>query len=201
MVLSGRLSKAKKDMHELEPYHNWLKYYDPAADDRSPFFGKEYNYDVYSETIYGYYIDPAWDYIGSDTLYIKILYTDYDASYSIIEFIGEWNDAINNDIMHLKRNIIDLLLHEGINKYILIGENIMNFHGSDDSYYEEWFEDVEDGWIAAVSFPEFIQEELKRYHVDTYVNMGGTLQIDRWRTLQPHHLFDLVNGFITRRLN
>ena len=143
----------------------------------------------------------AWDYMGSDTLYIKILYTDYDAAYSIIEFIGEWNDAINNDIMHLKRNVIDLLLHEGINKYILIGENIMNFHGSDDSYYEEWFEDVEDGWIAAVSFPDFIQDELKKYHVDIYVNMGGTLQIDRWRTLQPHHVFDLVNGFIARRLN
>lgn len=201
MVLSGRLWKAKKDMHEIEPYFNWLKYYDPASDDRSPFFGKEYNYDVYSETIYGYYIDPAWDYMGSDTLYIKILYTDYDAAYSIIEFIGEWNDAINNDIMHLKRNVIDLLLHEGINKYILIGENIMNFHGSDDSYYEEWFEDVEDGWIAAVSFPDFIQDELKKYHVDIYVNMGGTLQIDRWRTLQPHHVFDLVNGFIARRLN
>jgi hypothetical protein len=77
----------------------------------------------------------------------------------------------------------------------------MNFHGSDDSYYEEWFEDVEDGWIAAVSFPEFIQDELKRFHVDTYINMGGTLQIDRWRTLQPHHLFDLVNGLIRRRLN
>lgn len=201
MVLSGRLWKAKKDMHEIEPYFNWLKYYDPASDDRSPFFGKEYNFDVYSETIYGYYIDPAWDYMGSDTLYIKILYTDYDAAYSIIEFIGEWNDAINNDIMHLKRNVIDLLLHEGVNKYILIGENIMNFHGSDDSYYEEWFDDVEDGWIAAVSFPDFIQDELKKYHVDTYINMGGTLQIDRWRTLQPHHLFDLVNGFITRRLN
>ncbi len=201
MVLSGRLWKAKKDMHEIEPYFNWLKYYDPASDNRSPFFGKEYNYDVYSETIYGYYIDPAWDYMGSDTLYIKILYTDYDAAYSIIEFIGEWNDAINNDIMHLKRNVIDLLLHEGINKYILIGENIMNFHGSDDSYYEEWFEDVEDGWIAAVSFPDFIQDELKKYHVDIYVNMGGTLQIDRWRTLQPHHVFDLVNGFIARRLN
>ena len=139
--------------------------------------------------------------MGSDTLYIKILYTDYDAAYSIIEFIGEWNDAINNDIMHLKRNVIDLLLHEGINKYILIGENIMNFHGSDDSYYEEWFEDVEDGWIAAVSFPDFIQDELKKYHVDIYVNMGGPLQIDRWRTLQPHHVFDLVNGFIARRLN
>jgi hypothetical protein len=139
--------------------------------------------------------------MGSDTLYIKILYTDYDAAYTVIEFIGEWNDAINNDIMHLKRNVIELMLHEGINKFILIGENIMNFHGSDDCYYEEWFEEVEDGWIAAVSFPEFIQDEFKKYHVDSYINMGGTLQLDRWRTMQPHTFFEIVSGLIMRRLN
>jgi hypothetical protein len=188
-------------MHEIEPYHNWLRYYDSSQDERSPFFGKQYNYDVYSENIYGYYIDPAWDYMGSETLYVKILYSDYEAGYTVIQFIGEWNDAINNDIMELKRNLIEPLLKEGVNKFILIGENIMNFHGSDDCYYEEWFEDVEDGWIAAVAFPEFIQEEFKKYRVDNYINMGGTLQIDRWRTLQPHTFFDVVNGFITRRLN
>jgi hypothetical protein len=188
-------------MHEIEPYHNWLKYYDPAQDDRLPFFGKEYNYDLYSETIYGYYIDPAWDSIGSETLYLKVLYADYHRGFVVIEFIGEWNDAINNDIMTLKRNLIEFMLKEGINKYILIGENIMNFHGSDDSYYEEWFEEIEDGWIAAVSFPEFVQNELKRYQLDNYINMGGTLQIERWRTLQPLHFCEMVSSLIQRRLN
>lgn len=187
-------------MHEIEPFYNWRKYYDASSDDRSPFFGKSYNYDVYSETIYGYYIDPDWDNIGSETLFIKILYTDYDAAFTVIEFIGEWNDAINNDIMTLKRNILEVMMHEGINKFILIGENIMNFHGSDDSYYEEWFEEVEDGWIAAVSFPEFIQEEFRKYRVDNYINMGGTLQLDRWRTMHPQAFFILVQGLITRRL-
>lgn len=200
MALFVRQWKANADMHEIEPYHNWLKYYDSSTDDRSPFFGKQYNYDVYSETIYGYYIDPAWDYMGSETLYLKLLYTDYEAGYTIIEFIGEWNDAINNDIMELKRNVIEPLVKEGIKKFILIGENIMNFHGSDDCYYEEWFDDVEDGWIAAVSFPDFIQDEFKKYHIDNYINMGGTLQIDKWRTMQPHTFFDVVNGFMVRRL-
>ena len=174
--------------------------YDPALDERSPFHGKEYNYDVYSETIYGYYIDPAWDFIGSETLYIKLLFVDYDRAFAIIEFIGEWNDAINNDIMHLKRNVIELLGAEGINKYILIGENVMNFHGSDDSYYEEWFDDVEDGWIAAVSFPEFIRSELQKYNIDSYINMGGTLEIERWRTLPPQTFFEVVSQLIQRRL-
>lgn len=187
-------------MHEIEPYYNWLKYYDPASDDRSPFYGKEYDPDVYSETIYGYYIDPAWDFMGSETLYVKVLYADYDRHFAILEFIGEWNDTINNDIMHLKRNVVEQLLGEGINKFILIGENVMNFHGSDDSYYEEWFEDVEEGWIAAVSFPDFVQEELKKYNVDHYINMGGTLQIAQWRTMHPVQLFEVIDKLIRRRL-
>lgn len=201
MVLCVGLLTAGRIMHDIEPYYNWLKYYDPAADELSPFHGKEYNLDVYSETIYGYYIDPAWDSIGSETLYIKILYADYTIGFTVIEFIGEWNDAINNDIMTLKRNILEILLKEGINKFILIGENILNFHGSDDCYYEEWFEDVEDGWIAAVSFPPFIQDEFKKYHLDSYINMGGTLQIQQWRTLQPLNFYELVSTLIQRRLN
>jgi hypothetical protein len=200
LVLSARLLRAEGDMHEIEPYYNWLKYYDSSIDERSPFYGKQYNFDQYSDTIYGYYIDPAWDYMGSETLYIKILYTDYEIGFTVIEFIGEWNDAINNDIMNLKRNIVEHLINEGVNKFVLIGENIMNFHGSDDCYYEEWFEDVEDGWIAAVSFPAFIQEEFKKYQIDNYINMGGTLQIDKWRTLLPNNFYDVVSKLIQRRL-
>lgn len=187
-------------MHNIEPYYNWLRYYDSSADEQSPFFGKTYNHDLYSETVYGYYIDPAWDNIGSETLFIKILFADYENGYVVMEFIGEWNDAINNDIMILKRNIIELLLQEGINKFILIGENILNFHGSDDSYYEEWFEEVEDGWIAAVNFPDFITDEMQRYRLDHYINMGGTLQIEKWRTVHPARFCEVVAALIQRRL-
>lgn len=188
-------------MHQIEPFSNWLKYYDSSLDEESPFYGKEYNYDLYTETVYGYYIDPAWDSIGSETLYLKTLYADYDEGFVILEFIGEWNDTLHNDIMTLKRDFLEILLYKGINKFILIGENIFNFHGSDDLYYEEWFEEVEDGWIAAVSFPEFIQEEFKKYKIDCYVNMGGTLQIAHWRTLHPLKFYELVKQLILRRLN
>ncbi len=202
MVLSEKQSTAGEIMHDIEPYYNWLKYYDPAFDERSPFYGKNTTIDVYSETIYGYYIDPAWDSIGSETLYIKILYTDYTLGFTVIEFIGEWNDAINNDIMILKRNILELMLKEGINKFILIGENILNFHGSDDCYYEEWFDDVEDGWIAAVSFPQFVQDEFRKYHLDSYINMGGTLADRAMANIDSQPIsFELVSKLIQRRLN
>jgi hypothetical protein len=187
-------------MHNLEPFFNWDRYYDSSEDEYSPFYGKEYNYDLYTDAIYNYYIAPGWDYMGSETLYIKILFADYELGYAIIEFIGEWNDAISNDIMHLKRNVIDHLTTYGINKFILIGENVFNFHGSDDSYYEEWFEDVEDGWIAAVNFRDFIHAEWQKYYLDTYINFGGNLEIVNWRTLIPRHFCEIVNRLISRRL-
>lgn len=190
-------------MHQIEPFANWHKYYDSSQDENSPFQGKEYNYELYSETIYGYYIDPAWDNFGSETLYLKILYADYERGYAVLEFIGEWNDTLNNDIMTLKRDVLELLMYKGINKFILIGENIFNFHGSDDLYYEEWFDEVEDagGWIASVCFPDFIQQEMMRYKLDRYINMGGTLQVDNWRTLHPARFCELVDQLIVRRLN
>lgn len=190
-------------MHTIEPFANWLKYYDSSIDDQSPFYGKEYNYDLYTETIYGYYIDPGWDSFGSETLYVKILYADYNLGFTILEFIGEWNDAINNDIMELKRNLIELMQRENISKFILIGENIMNFHGSDDSYYEEWRGEADDegGWIATVSFPEHVVREMTRYHLDQYMYMSDALQIDNWRTLHPHRVFELVDRAIQRKLN
>jgi len=192
-------------MHEIEPYYNWLQFYNPADDELSPYFGKQYNFDLYSENIYGYYIDPAWDFIGSETLYIKILFADYNLGFCIIEFIGEWNDTINNDIMHLKRNIIEHLMHQGISQYILIGENVFNFHGSDDCYYEEWFDDVEEdfeqpGWIAAINFADHVEEEFKNYNIDNYINMGGTLNIHNWRTYSPRHLYKKVNELVSYRL-
>jgi len=187
-------------MHEIQPYHRWLSYYDSALDEMSPFFGKEYNYELYSENIYGYYIDPAWDFMGSETLYVKLLFADYDQGFAIIEFIGEWNDAINNDVMHLKRNVIETLSSNNVNKFVLIGEHVLNFHGSDDCYYEEWFEDVEDGWIAALNFRDFVIDEWSKYNGDSYINAGGALNIENWRTMKPQVLYEKVSSFITKRI-
>lgn len=188
-------------MHEIEPYFSWLKYYDSSEDERSPFYGKEYNFDLYQDAIYNYYIDPAWDYIGSETLYIKLLFVDYKRGFAVIDFIGEWNDAVTNDIMFLKRNILDHLYLNGINQYILIGENVFNFHGSDDCYYEEWFEEIEEGWIAAINFRDFVVEEWKKYDIDSYINIGGELDVPNWRTLTPLVLYERIKTVIGRRID
>ena len=188
-------------MHEIEPFYNWESYYVAAEDERSPFFGREYDTTVYANNIYGYYIHPLWDYIGTETLYVKILFTDYERRFTIIEMFGEWNDTLHNDIMYFKRNVVDPLLSQHINRFVLVGENILQFHGSrDDEYYEEWFEEVEDGWIAAVNFRDFVETEWKKFRLDYYINFGGTLEIDNWRTLSPLQFYNQVDEQITRRL-
>ncbi len=188
-------------MHEIVPYYSWLKYYDSSQDEYSPFYGKQYNYNLYQDAIYNYYIDPAWDFIGSETLYLKLLCVEYDLGYAIIELIGEWNDAISNDIMYLKRNVVDHLNNNGICKFILIGENVYNFHGSDDCYYEEWFDEVEDGWIAAINFHDFVTNEWKNYNIDNYINLGGKLNVNNWRTMTPIKFYKIINDIISKRID
>jgi len=188
-------------MHEIEPYYRWRDDYIASEDALSPFFETKYNEFEFDKQIYNYLIHPQWDFFGSQTLYLKVLYADYEKGYSIIEFIGEWNDALHNDIMTLKREILDLMVIEGIDKFILIGENILNFHSSDDCYYEEWFQDVEEGWIAGINFREHVISEFRRNNIDYYINFGGNLDDMTWRNLKPIQLFREVELALSRRLN
>lgn len=187
-------------MHSIEPYFAWRDLYTAEEDDRSPFYGREYSEFEFTNTIYNYVIHPQWDEFGSATLYMKVLFTDYDLQFVIIELIGEWNDALYNDIMTLKRDIAENFSNEGIKHFILVGENVLNFHYSDESYYEEWYEDVEDGWIAFVNFLPHVLSEMKRTRIDWYVHWGSELDNLPWRTFKPEQLFEKVNGIIRKRL-
>ena len=187
-------------MQDLEPFYNWRHIYIASEDDQSPFYGREYSEFEYTNVIYNYLIHPQWDDIDSPTLYIKILCVDYDQNFTIIELIGEWNDAINNDIMLLKRDIIELILQYGVNKFILIGENVLNFHASDDCYYEEWFDEIEDGWIAFLNFRKHVLEEFQKANIDYYIVSGGQLNDIGWRTSTPSQLFEKVEQLVQKRI-
>lgn len=188
-------------MQDLEPFYNWRNYYIASEDMRSPFFGTLYSELEYTHTVYNYFIHPQWDDFGSNTLYLKVLFADYERGYAVIEFIGEWNDALYNDIMFLKRDFIELIMEQGINKFVLIGENVMNFHGSDDCYYEEWFQEVENGWIAAINFRPHVLVEMGRFNLDYYMAFGGELDELNWRNFTPVELCAKVDHLISRRLN
>ena len=87
-------------MHNIEPYFNWRHLYIASDDPQSPFHG--YLIAVYyTDRIYDHVIHPQWD-SRSETLFLKVLYVDYVIGYYAIEFLGEWNDAVHNDIMRLK---------------------------------------------------------------------------------------------------
>lgn len=189
-------------MHDIEPYYNWLHLYNSEEDQLSPFYEREHSEFFYSNAIYNYLIHPQWDNFGSSTLYIKILFADYDKGYCIIEFIGEWNDVIHNDIMTLKREIIEILQDQGIDKFILIGENVLNFHSSDDSYYEEWYGDIEDsGWIALVNFRDHVLHEFRQSSIDYFVNFGGELDHLFWRKYTPIQMFKKIEEIIHHRIS
>jgi hypothetical protein len=187
-------------MHTIEPYFNWRHLYIASEDTLSPFYGQEYSEFEFSKAIYDHYIHPQWDEFGSATLYIKILYANYQYRYCIIELIGEWNDCLYNDIMYLKRNIVDFLISNGINKFILIGENVLNFHASDSDYYQEWFEDIEDGWITFVNFRDHVVTEISDAGIDYYIAIGGPFNEIEWQNLSPRQMFDKVSFYIKKRL-
>lgn len=187
-------------MQDIEPYFNWRHLYTAEEDERSPFFGRIYSEFEYSLAVYNYLLHPQWDDFGSRTLYMKILFADYEQQYAIIELIGEWNDAIENDIMTLKREIVDQLEDNGIFKFIFIAENVLNFHSGDKDYYEEWYEEVaeESGWIVILNMPRQSAEEFKNRKLQYFVEL---MDIDSWRVYKPEHLFQLINDKISTRLD
>ncbi len=187
-------------MHELEPFYGWRNYYVAEEDPSSPFYEREYSEFEFTNRIYNFYIHPQWDSIGSPTLLLKILFVDYDEGYAVIEFLGEWNDAIHNDIMLLKRDILETIMQDGIDKFIFIGENVLNYHESDDCYYEELFDELEDGWIAMVNFREHVIEEFCRANIDQYFVCGGEMEDIAWRTEHPSTMYYKIKQIVSKRI-
>lgn len=176
-------------MHDIEPFYAWRHYYCSEDDIRSPFHGRVYSETEFTNTVYNFFIHPQWDEFGSNTLYVKIIFADYDQQYTILELIGEWNDCLYNDIMFLKRNVIELMMEQGIVKFMLIGENVFNFHYSDDSYYQEWFEEIEGGWIVCMGFLPHAIAEFKKANIHHYMTFPNHEIEDTWRTYEPSNLF------------
>lgn len=187
-------------MHQIEPYYNWRNLYIASEDNKSPFFGTHHSEFEFSNTVYNYYIHPQWDSFGSQTLYLKVLYVNYDLHFCIIELIGEWNDIIYNDIMYMYRNVIEMLLEMDINHFILIGENILEFHADSTDYFEEWFENLGDGWIVGLNFREHVLDEFIEANLDFYIAFGGKFDEFGWRKYQPEQLFETIQKQIAKRL-
>lgn len=157
---------------------------------------------AYHHQVYNYYIHPQWDDIGSPTLFCKILFVNYEKQFAVIELLGEWNDAISNDIMLLRKEVIDPMLESGISRFVLIGENVLNFHGSDDSYYEDWYDAIRDvsGWIIALNFRAHVVREMQQHQLHYYVNMGDHYQAAEWRKVKPFYFHKMAEDLLFKQL-
>ncbi len=185
-------------MHDIEPYHRWRDLYIASEDRRSPFYGRKYGRGHSPNVLYNFYLHPQWDAFGSPTLYAKILYTNYEKGYALTELIGEWNDVLHNDIMYLKRKLVDPMLRNGIHKFIFFCENVLNFHAGDVDYYAEWAEEVceEGGWVVLLDMRRHIEEELRDAHLENYLFFGERYNAIPWRTQRPQAVYEAVEGLV-----
>ncbi len=188
-------------MHEIEPFYNWRELYIASQDERSPFYGHKNSEVWYEHAIYDHYIHPQWDFFGSQTLYLKILFVDYERQYAVIELFGEWNDILYNDIMYFYRNVIEELLDQGIKYFILIGENVLDFHADTDDYFAEWFDNLDDGWIIGLNFRQHVRDEFQQANIDQYLIFGGNFNDFSWRKFLPVQLFGLLNEWVSHQLH
>jgi len=185
-------------MHDIEPFYKWRTYYNSSEDEKSPFYGRVYSEFTYTNKVYNYFIHPQWDSFGSATLYGKSVFVDYDESYAIIELIGEWNDCLNNDVMFLKRHFADALIKQGISRFIIACDNVLNFHSSDNSYFEEWWDDIKDegGWICLLNTLDHVLDEMEKVKLQFYCNIGERFNEFNWRLKNPKAVFEQISKVI-----
>lgn len=182
-------------MHTIEPYYNWRHQYAAEKDNRSPFFGRTYSEFTFSNRVYNYLIHPQWDEFGSTTLFAKIIFADYDMQVAVIELIGEWNDCLYDDFMTLKHQVIDSLQVEGITKFIVITENVLNFHAGDTDYYAELYEELNEvnGYFVLINLLEHVEREFQDNRINQYITMGFPFQDFTWRKYKPEQLVTLMD--------
>ena len=121
-------------------------------------------------------------------------------------FLNESCKVLNLDCHILSLDINEYpwypkMIESGIDKFIIIGENVLNYHYSDDCYYEEWFDEVEEGWIAMVNFHDHVIREFETIHIDHYFVMGGELEEIEWRTYLPMQLFRKIGDIVIKRIS
>lgn len=185
-------------MHHIEPYYHWRDNYKAEADKYSPFYKRIYSEFYFENKIYNYYIHPQWDNFGSETLYIKILYVNYTQNFACLELIGEWNDALYNDIMFLKNNVLDKLFEQGVYKIALIGENVLNFHADDNSYYEAIYDEQKEheGWLVGLNFNSHLWQEMQAAGLHYFFWFGKKFNDFNWRAYQPKHLLQAIEDIL-----
>ncbi len=93
--------------------------------------------------------------------------------------------------MLLKTELIDQLIDCGIQNFVIIMENVLNFHADENDYYQEWKEDIQ-GEIYLINALPQVLDELYRYHLNHQLSFGGRLNDFDWRKLNPEQIIEVL---------
>ncbi|MDX2248504.1 MAG: hypothetical protein SF052_17095 [Bacteroidia bacterium] len=182
------------ELRDIEPFYGWLEIYSHDRDERSPFHEIQHSLFYYDRSVNNIPAHPLWDDIGSESLLVKILYANYEEGYAIIELFGEWNDLFENDYKLLGENCLTYLIDNGIDKFILICENVFHIYLETDDYYQALQDEMEEGWICILRARQEIFEEMNHYGVASYFYWSPFLDELEWRKLKPFQLFSLIQS-------
>jgi len=189
------------ELRNIEPFFGWLAMYSHDRDERSPFHDIEHNQFYFDRSINHIPAHPLWDDFGSESLLLKILFVDYDEGYTIIELFGEWNDLFDNDFKLLSENCLSYLLDYGVDKFILVCENVFHIYPETDDYYQAMHESLEEGWMCLLRPRPHVLEEMQQYGIVDYFYLSEKLDEIPWRKQKPHQLYRFVEARMPRLLN
>ena len=100
--------------------------------------------------------------------------------------------------MYLKKEIVEKLNKHYIYKFVVFCDNVLNYHGDEDCYYEEWWDDIKDdrGWVCLVNTFDHVSSEMSKYRLHYYINYGPLFNDMNWRTQKPAYLVDILERTI-----
>ena len=112
---------------------------------------------------------------------------------------------MHNDSMFLKRELVDAMVEEQIYRFIFIAENVLNFHGDETDYYEEWYDDLQEyqGWAVVLNLQPHVLEEMQETRLDDYLHLGTLFNDINWRPHEPARIYEAIEGVLsqeTRRI-
>jgi hypothetical protein len=179
-------------MQDIEPHFGWLDLYHNEMDPNNPFHEVEHNQFEYDRAVYNYLAHPQWDEIGSESLLVKVLFADYDNNFAIIELFGVWNDLFENDYKLFAENCLTYFIDAGINRFVLIAENVLHIYLDADDYYQAIQEELNDGWIALLRPREHVRHDLEQAHISLYFHYREHWDDWSWRKMKPATLFQEI---------
>ncbi|MEM6801348.1 MAG: hypothetical protein AAF696_08080, partial [Bacteroidota bacterium] len=97
-------------------------------------------------------------------------------------------------------NCLTYLIDQGINKYILICENVFHIYLEEDDYYRAVEEELEDGWIFALRLRKELKDEMRDYGIAPYIYWSEKLDTVNWRSLKPAQLYKLIYSMLHKLL-